>query len=168
MPATSFWRLSDADLGAIVGYLKSAPPIDRAAGRRELNLLGTVLVGAGAFDNEFSGAVIDHAAARPGAPARTVSPELGEYMMQSFGCHHCHGDDFTGRQPPDPKAPFAPNLTQAGALKAWNEELFLQMARTRPGTDMPWSALRAMTDDELRSIWRHLGTLPAKPTPKKS
>jgi mono/diheme cytochrome c family protein len=165
MPSVSFWHLSDADLGSIVAYLKSAPPVDRKVEPRKLRTLGTALVGAGLFDGEFSGVVIDHAAARPAAVEKAVTAEYGGYLTASFGCYHCHGKEFAGQQPPDPKAPFAPNLTQGGALKEWNEEIFLQMARTRPGVDMPWKSLAAMTDDELRAVWRYLSSLPPRETP---
>ena len=165
MPSVSFWHLSDADLGAIVAYLKSAPPVERKAEPRTLRPLGIGLVGAGLFDSEFSGAVIDHSAPRPAAPAKEPSIEFGRYLTASFGCYHCHGPEFAGQKPPDPKAPFAPNLTQGGALKEWNEETFLHMARTRPGRDMPWKSLASMTDDELRAVWRYLSSLPPKATP---
>lgn len=168
MPSGSFWHLSDADLGAIVAYLKSAPPVERRTEPRTLRPLGTGLVGAGLFDAEFPGATIDHAAARPPAPEKSPSIAFGDYLVRSFGCHHCHGPEFAGQQPPDPKAAFAPNLTQGGTLRTWNEEFFLQSARARQGKDMPWRSLAAMTDDELRAIWRYLASLPAKATPVQS
>jgi len=165
MPSDSFAHLSDADLGAIVGYLKGAPPVDRETRERSYTLLGKILVGAGQFDQSFPALVIDPAAPRPAAPDKGVSIAHGEYVVTSFGCRHCHGDDFSGRKPGDPDSPFAPNLTQGGGLRAWNEETFLQMARTRQSEHMPWSGLRAMSDDELRSVWRYLSSLPPKATP---
>jgi mono/diheme cytochrome c family protein len=165
MPSGSFWHLSDEDLGAIVAYLKSAPPVDRDVTARELRPLGTVLVGLGAFDGEFPAAVIDHAAPRPAPPAKGASIAYGEYMVRSFGCTICHGQDLGGQKPPDPESPYAPNLTQAGALRAFNEDSFLGMARTRDTAGMPWSALRAMNDDELRSVWRYLSSMPVVDRP---
>jgi mono/diheme cytochrome c family protein len=165
MPSGSHWRLSDADLGAIVGYLKTVPAVDREVRPRTFTLLGKILVGAGLFDKDIAALGIDPAAPRPAAPEKVASPAFGEYLVTSYGCWHCHGPELSGQQPPDPKAPFAPNLTQGGALEQWNEEIFLQMSRTRPGNDMPWLSLRTMTDDELRSIWRYLGSLPPKATP---
>ena len=166
MPSDSFSHLSDSDLGALVAYLKTMPPVDRETRERSFTLLGKILVGAGQFDDTFPAQVIDHAAARKAAPERGTTIAYGEYVVASFGCRHCHGDDFSGRQPGDPESPFAPNLTQGGALRAWNEETFLQMARSRKSDHMPWSGLRAMNDDELRSVWRFLSSLPAKATPQ--
>lgn len=168
MPAGSYWHLSDADLGAIVGYLRTAPPVEGGGRLRELGPLGVGLIGAGVFDKEFPGAVIDHAAARPTPVEKQPTIAFGDYLVRTFGCYHCHGEDFSGRQPPDPKSMFAPNLTQAGTLRSWNEENFVQFSRTRTGEDMPWLALRNMTDDELRAIWRYLASLPAVPTPVES
>ena len=166
MPSDSFSHLSDADFSAIVAYLKSAPPVDRETRARSFTLLGKILVGAGQFDGAFPARVIDHAAPRKAAPERGATIAYGNYVVDSFGCMHCHGEDFSGRQPGDPDSPFAPNLTQGGGLRAWNEETFLQMARTRQSEHMPWSGLRAMSDDELRAVWRYLSSLPPKETPK--
>jgi mono/diheme cytochrome c family protein len=165
MPSDSFWHLSDADLGAIAAYLKSAPPVDRETRERSFTVLGKALVGAGQFDKDFPGHAIDHAAPRPAAPEKSASIAFGDYLVASFGCYHCHGDDFSGRQPGDPASPFAPNLTQGGAMRAWNEESFLQTVGTRQSAHMPWSSLRAMNETELRAIWRYLAALPAKATP---
>ena len=165
-PRSTRRLLSDADLGAIAAYLRSAPPVDRETRERTFTLLGRALIGAGNFDAAFPGFTIDHAAPRPAAPEKTASIAFGDYMVASFGCHHCHGDDFSGRQPGDPASPFAPNLTQGGAMRAWNEETFLQMVGTRQSDHMPWSSLRAMNETELRAIWRYLASLPPQATPE--
>jgi mono/diheme cytochrome c family protein len=167
MPSDAFARLSDEDLGAIVAFLKSAPPVDRSSMARDLRPLGTVLVGAGMFDSEFHGARIDHAAPRPAPPVKTVSVSFGEYLVKSFGCYHCHGSDMGGQAAPSPADPYVPNLTQGGSLRAFSEDSFVAMVRGRSGPHMPWTSVKAMNDDELRSIWRYLLTLPpvARETP---
>ena len=161
MPSEAFARLSDEDLGAIVAYLKSAPAVDRELGKRELHPLGKTLVGLGVFDKNFPAATIVHDAPRPAPPVKAVSVAWGSYLVNSFGCYHCHADDFGGAASPNPKDPYAPNLTQGGAIKAFTEETFPAMIRTRSGPGMPWSSLQAMTDDELRSIRLYLASLPA-------
>ena len=166
MPSDAFARLSDADFGALVAFFRSVPPVDRETRERTFTVLGKILIGAGQFDHAFPAQIIDHAAPRPAAPEKGSTIAYGEYMVASFGCRHCHGDDFSGRQPGDPASPFAPNLTQGGALRAWNEESFLQMSRTRKSEHMPWSGLRNMNDDELRAVWRYLASLPPKATPE--
>jgi mono/diheme cytochrome c family protein len=167
MPSDAFWRLSDQDLGAIVAFLKSVPAVDRETPQRKLRPLGTVLVGAGAFDAEFHATTIDHGAARPAPPMKTLSVAFGDYLVNSFGCYHCHGKDMGGQASPGPNDPYSPNLTQGGSLRAFTEDSFIAMVRARSGPTMPWSSLHAMNDDELRSIWRYLLTLPpvARETP---
>jgi hypothetical protein len=68
-----------------------------------------------------------------------------------------------------PDAPAAANLTpHALGLGRWSETDFLTALRTgtRPdgtaidGRSMPWRAVGQASDEELRSLWRYLRSLP--------
>ena len=70
-----------------------------------------------------------------------------------------------------PELPPAANLTPGGAMVGWTEEDFKTALRTgrRPNGSqlnpfMPWQATAKMTDDEIRALWLHLQTLPARQT----
>lgn len=162
MPAKDLYYLSDADLGAIIAYVKSLPPVDKEWGEFALTPLGRILVSAGAFGDTISAEMIDHTGTRPAAPAAGVTTAYGEYLVKTFGCTTCHGKDLSGGKDPDPAAPPAPNLTSAGELRLWKEADFITAVRTRVAEFMPWKDMHQMTDDELKAIWLYLNSLPAK------
>jgi cytochrome c553 len=162
MPAENFYFLSDEDLGAIVAYIKTLPPVDRNWDKARPALLAKALVGAGLIESAVPFLSMDHAAPRPAVPAEEASSAYGEYISRTFGCHSCHGQDLAGQTMPGPEPILAPNLTPGGTLKAWDEELFLKMVQGRESEHMPWSAVRAMTDLEQRALWRFLAAQPAR------
>jgi hypothetical protein len=64
------------------------------------------------------------------------------------------------------KVYVSPNLTpdpDTSPIGAWPEDAFIARFRvgpTIPGTPMPWGAFARMTDDDLRSVYRYLRSLP--------
>jgi mono/diheme cytochrome c family protein len=169
MPANDFYHLSDSDLGDIIAYAKSVPPVDNDLGRYNMTPMAYVLAALGAFGNIAAAEVIDHTGARPTAPPPGATVAYGDYLVKTFGCRTCHGAELAGGKDPNPQAPPAPNLTPGGAFKAWSETDFVTAARTRArvGEFMPWRSLSRMTDDELKAIWLYLKSLPAKATAVK-
>lgn len=168
MPATAFWHLSDADLGAIIAYVQSAPQVDNDPGDKELGLLGRVLVGAGALD-VLAAEHIDHTVPRPAAPAQQVDATYGEYLTNVSDCRNCHGTALTGGQPPEPGAPPAPSLTTGSELADWTSDEFIATIRTGTTPDgrsvnpafMPWPEYGRMTDEDLTALFLYLQTLPS-------
>ena len=56
MPASDFYYLSDQDLGDVIAYIKSVPPVDGGNGAYSnvhLSFLGNVMYGAGLFGNDL-------------------------------------------------------------------------------------------------------------------
>ncbi len=49
MPSSGFHDLSDADIQALVAYLRSQPPVERDLHRRKLPALAAVFLGSGMF-----------------------------------------------------------------------------------------------------------------------
>lgn len=162
MPSGDLYYLSDADLGAIIAYVKRLTPVDKEWGEPALTPLGRILVSAGAFGDVISAETIDHTGPRPAAPAAGVTTAYGEYLAKTFGCATCHGKDLSGGKDPDPAAPPAPGLTRSGELRLWTEADFITAVRTRVAEFMPWKDMHQMTDDELKAIWLYLSSLPAK------
>jgi len=171
MPSDDYNHFSDADLGAIIGYVRSLPAIETALPSTELPPIGRLLFAIGQLSLQPA-AGLDHFALRPAAPAAGVTPEYGRYLADTAGCPSCHGPGFSGGKIPQapPNAVPAANITVAG-LGTWSEAEFVRAMRTgmRPdgrllNTSMPWPYYAQMTDDELRAIWRFLQAVPARPT----
>lgn len=173
MVSNIFYHLSDADVGAIVAYLKSVPPVDNVLPPTRLGPLGRLYVLLSETD-VMPAAGLDHTAPRPPDPIPGVTVEYGEYLAHI--CTFCHGENLAGFAAPEGQAtdPMPRNLTPAGHLANWTEADFLRALRTggTPEGDfldpeaMPWKAFGQMTDDELKAIWLYLQTLPpAEPAP---
>jgi mono/diheme cytochrome c family protein len=169
MPAESLTHMSDADLGAVLAYLRSVPAVDGAQPTGSLGPMGRLLlVSQGA---QFLAAEhIDHTAARPAAPAPGASAAYGDYLVNMAGCKNCHGPQLGGGKPAEPGAPLAPNLTPASELASWTEADFVQAIRTGVvptgrtlSESMPWRDYAHFTDEELSAIWLHLQAVPPVP-----
>jgi mono/diheme cytochrome c family protein len=170
MPSEDFYYLNDTDLGGIIAYMKSLPPVDRETRPRNLSPMAKILYAAGAFGDLLYAETIPHDV-RPPAPAVGVTVEYGEYLARAHGCHTCHGEQLAGKQPSEPGAPFAPNLTPGGDLASWSEADFMNTLRTgvnpngfQLSDSMPWQGLGKMTDAEMQAVWLHLQAQPALAT----
>jgi mono/diheme cytochrome c family protein len=163
MPSQYLYYLSDADLGAILAYIQSVPPVDNEGPDSSLAIPGTILAALGML-GDLPADAIDHDT-RPVAPEVGVTAEYGEYLANIGSCHDCHGDNLTGG--PSMGPPPGPNLTQSGDLGGWSEQDFINTIRqgitpdgdTLDADDMPWDYYTRMTDDELKAIWMYLQTL---------
>jgi mono/diheme cytochrome c family protein len=170
MPSNDFYYLSDEHLGSIIAYMKALPPVDNEIREPNLSLMAKLLYAAGAFGDLLYAETIQHNV-RPPAPVIGNTVEYGEYLVNAHGCKSCHGENLAGKQPAEPGAPFAPNLTPGGELVGWSEADFFTTLRTgitpsgHEMTDsMPWIGLGKMTDDEMSAVWMYLEVLPALPT----
>lgn len=173
MPSNDYYYYSDADLGGIIAYVKSVPPVDRETRPRGLAPMAKVLYTLGAFGNLLYAETIQHDV-RPPAPPIGVTVDYGEYLSNANGCPSCHGPQLNGAQPAEPGAPFAPNLTPGGELIGWSEADFFKAIRQgvtpsgrQLGDAMPWKGLGKMTDDELKAVWLYLQSLPKLETATK-
>jgi mono/diheme cytochrome c family protein len=174
MPVRTFYYLSDEDLGALIAYLKSLPPIDNELPSTDLGPLGRVMLALGQLPPEIEPNVIsiDHNAPRPVAPQPGVTVEYGKYLART--CALCHGPNFNGQTVQIDGPPvLTPNLTPGGELRFWSEEDFITTMRTGVTPSghqlkdvMPWKYFGQMTDDELKAVWMYLQSLPALPQGK--
>jgi mono/diheme cytochrome c family protein len=161
MPSYAYARMSDRDLGAMVAYLKTLPPVDRELPAFRLRPLGRALVAAGAFDDEFVARKMA-AEARYEEVEPGTSLEYGEYLATISGCNSCHRPDLKGGPAGPPDAPPAADISPAG-LAGWDEADFFRSMREGRRPDgsqisefMPWQAMGRMKDEELRAIWRYM------------
>jgi mono/diheme cytochrome c family protein len=162
MPAEVYYFLSDNDIGDLVAYLKSLPPVDRSWPAPQPSLLAKALLGAGKLDGMVPFLYMDHRAARPAQPPPGATAENGEYIVRTFGCRNCHGPELSGQRDPGNPSVVAPNITPGGSIADWSEDDFRTMIEEQESADMPWSSLRAMTEDEQRALYRYLKSLPAR------
>ncbi len=164
MPSDYFNQISDADLGAMIAYLQSLPPVDNDRTAVEINFTARLMIDLGVFGDVVRAARIDFRARRP---PPTAGP--GAYLVAVGGCTFCHGPQLTGGQGPEPGAPGGPDLTSGRPLSSWSLADFLATMRLGLNPEghqiqpkyMPWLGYRNTTDDELRSIWRYLRSLPS-------
>lgn len=169
MPAQHYRYYGDADLGAVVAYIQSMPPVDKEIPPRRIFLIGQILFALNIF-GKTPAEMIDHSHIPPLPPQEGVSPKYGEYLVNVGTCKNCHGENLAGGEV-GPDDPFAPNLTPGGELVGWTEEDFFTLIRTGVHPSgrkidplMPWQSFRNMTDTELRAIWVYLQGLPALQT----
>lgn len=167
MPSNDFYHFSDKDLGDIIAYLKTLPPVDSEVNRPAFTPLGKVLTASGAFGKIIPAELIDHKAARQPAPPAGITAEYGAYVVAVSGCRSCHGAELSGGKDPDPNAPPAPDLSPNGDLGNWDEAGFINTIRngvTPEGKPlsayMPWADYRNMTDMHLQAVWAYLSSLP--------
>ncbi|RJP61303.1 MAG: cytochrome C [Candidatus Auribacter fodinae] len=169
MPSTEFYFLSDDDLADVIAYIKSVPPVDHVQPPSSLSLTGRAAMTLVPAITFIPAELIPMDAPRPVAPEAGVTAEYGEYLTLS--CKVCHGLTMSGGLIPGFPSdwPPAPNLTwgAGSSLPAWEESDFIHFMRTgmRHGSQvdakyMPWSSYKFMTDDELRSVWVYLQSLP--------
>ncbi|HJU73442.1 MAG TPA: cytochrome c [Gemmatimonadaceae bacterium] len=167
MPSEVFTRLNDADLGAILGYLRQLPPVDRELAPSHFRWLGRGLLATGRMN--ILVAPKTHGNIERSTVAEGATREYGRYLADIAGCHGCHGFGLSGGRvagPPD--LPLASNLTPTG-LRRWTEQQFFTVMRTGRRPDgtllhefMPWRAFRHMSDVELTALWLYLASVPPK------
>jgi mono/diheme cytochrome c family protein len=170
MPVNDFYYLSDYDLGSIIAYVKTVPPVDNEIRPKALSSMAKILYALGAFGDLLYAETIQHDV-RPAAPVIGVTVDYGEYLVNAHGCKSCHSDNLAGGQPAEPGAPFALNLTPGGELAGWSQEDFFTTLRTgvvpsgrNLSASMPWVGFSKMTDDETTAVWLYLQSLPALET----
>ncbi len=168
MPANEYAYLSDEELGKIIAYVNSLPPVDNELPANKLGPGPMALIAVG-FPNALPARWIDHDAPRPKVVKAEATVEFGRYL--SKGCHHCHGENLAGQrmigEPPD--KPSAPNITfdKQSGIGNWTKEDFYNAMRNgiRPDGSvldivMPWLYFNQMTDVELDALWVYLQSFP--------
>lgn len=175
-PLMEFQHLSDEDLTAVISYLRSQPAVRTHVPDHELTLVGKALMA-------FAIEPIAPSSPPPAtSPSSVASVERGEYLANSVSlCISCHtnrdsrgqlvGPAFGGGQRMDvaadeTKVYVTPNLTphhSTSPIGRWSEDQFVARMRKGElvqGTPMPWGAYARMHEEDLRSVYRYLKTLP--------
>lgn len=175
MPADDYIGLSDADLGAIIAYVRSVPPVDTEPDQFYFGPMGRVLFALGQLPIMIADRITpaDHPTRFPEPSTRA---DYGRYLAKVAGCMGCHNPNLSGGPiygaPPD--WPAAANLTPAGELKTFDEMSFINTVRTcvNPfkrtlAKEMPCQHYQNMSDDELKALWAYISQLPPVPYGKR-
>lgn len=161
--------MPDADVAAIVSWVRTMPLVQRPNGPIRVGLLAKVLDRHDMIPVDIARRV-DHAT-RDTAPPPSATAAYGRYVGRL--CMGCHGDTFSGG--PIPGAPSSmavpPNLTpHATGLAGWTYDDFVRFGATgirkngrRVDAIMPTEALANMDDVERRALWAFLQSLPPRP-----
>ena len=166
MPAQHIRYMSDADLGAVIAYLKSVPPVDRQSPDMKLTPIAKVLFALGQF-GKLPAEIIAAEGPTPQPPDPGITIEYGEYIARVAVCRDCLGNELTGGVAGGPGGPKSPNLTQGGELLVWTDADFIKAFRTGEtpsghmlSADMPIKEYQ-MSDQDLSALFLYLKSLPA-------
>lgn len=173
MPSSEFWGLSDHDLGCLIAFCKSVPPVNRTMPEPTIGPLIRVGVATGeislAVEELRDSGRLDKP--RPSSPPPGVTVEYGKYLAET--CVGCHGQHFSGGPIPGAPPDWTPpaNLTPSGEVKGWSDEQLraaITTGRHPSGRilnpqQMPWPNFTRYTDDEIKAIMMFIRSLPPHP-----
>jgi mono/diheme cytochrome c family protein len=170
MPAEAYIHLTDADLAAIIAWVRSIPPVDHEQPATAFGPIGRMLIARNRLPL-FPAAYVAHDSVAPYAAAPDTTVAYGRYLAWIGGCHACHNPALSGGPLPggDPESPPPANITPGG-LPTWTETDFFRLLREGRGTGgraidnrfMPWRTSGRMTDEEIRTLWRYLRSVPPR------
>ncbi len=170
MPSEDFNRMPDADVAAIVGYIRTLEPAPGLPALVRLPLRVKVMYAFGIVRDAAE--LIDHSMPPAKAVPAAVSLANGAYIANS--CVSCHGPGFSGgRIPGAPNEWPAPaNLTPGSGsamVRYPTPELFMAMLRSGRRPDgsavsrvMPFDSLKQMSDIDVRALHAFLMHLPPR------
>jgi mono/diheme cytochrome c family protein len=160
MPSSMFYNLDDADLGALIAYLRTLP--DKGADTlpaTSMRILARVGIVTGKYNLEPVNII--HDAPRPSsAPDRVMR---GEYIARS-SCTECHGSRLEGRDD-------RPALSIVRGYSAAEFARLMREGVPRDGRQLTLMARTAknrfvhLSDDEVSALYEYLSRPPG---PSKS
>jgi len=170
MPSEDYARLTDADVGAVVAFIKSLPPVEGTPAEFRVPLIVRLLYTAGVIEDAAE--KINHKL--PPSQPVAAGDIVGQGRYVAAACQGCHNASFSGGLIPGapPSWPAAANLTpgegtvigrypDAKALAA-----MFRSGRRPDGTDvnpaMPFETLSTLSDDDISALYAYLKTLPPK------
>jgi hypothetical protein len=169
MPVQDITWFPDADVTAIVSYLRAAPAVERACEGSQIGILGKILDRRDQMPLDIARRIDHRKRETPPAPAPTA--EYGSYVTRL--CAGCHGKTFGGGRLPGAPSflPVPLNLTpDATGLQGWTFADFDRVMRTGARKNgkvldpfMPIEAWKNLDDTEMHAAWAYLQSLPPRP-----
>lgn len=161
--------LPDADVIALLSYLRTVPPTPKDNGPIEIRTFGKVMDRMGYIPIDIARR-IDHGNLEQG-PAPAPTAEYGKWIARM--CSGCHGPNMSGGPLPGtpPGFPVPLNLTpDSTGLGGFTYDEFVKLAETGTRKDgrrlaefMPTEFIRNMDETERRALWAYLQSLPPRP-----
>jgi len=175
IPFMEYHDLSDADLVAVLSFLRRQPPVRHAVPDHDLSLLGKAVMA-------FAITPIGPSGTPPAeSPPSGPTLERGAYLVTAVAaCAGCHTQRsmvtgaYTGPRLAGGAAMEAadnahtklvpPDITgnPGGRAATSTEDEFVARFRAGvriPGSPMPWQAFRRITDADVRAIYRYLRSI---------
>ena len=169
MPSEDYNRLVDADIAAIVAFVRQLPPAAGAKSEVRLPLPVKVMYAAGVVRDASE--KIDHSLPPAQPVPEGVTAAHGAYVAN--GCIGCHGAKLVGGKipgaPPDWPAAARLRPGPGSVLERYpTPELFMAMLKTGKRPDgssvsqvMPFESLGQMSELDIRALHLHLRSLPS-------
>ena len=181
MPYFIYRDVSDADMQAVVAYLRTLTPVKSARPERQIDFPLNLMVKT--FPEPVDGPVVAP------DPADTIT--YGGYLARIARCGFCHtprnpnsmdgfeGREFAGGMPfhLNGRVMYTMNLTpHEDGLGNWTREQFIQLFKSRSepypvpfdgNTLMNWAAFSEMTESDLGALYDYFMTLPPVPFEKE-
>jgi mono/diheme cytochrome c family protein len=175
MPYPAYSRLAKDDINAIIAYIRTLKPIDKADVPKKLMIPATMF-------GPLPANILD----QNKRPDPSDKVKYGEYLVTMASCIDCHtpmtpqGPDFSKAFSGGLhfKSDFVDvttaNITpdSTTGIGSWSEEMFLAKFKTNleatekgvnPGklnTEMPWANYAKMSQEDLKAMYAYLRTLP--------
>jgi mono/diheme cytochrome c family protein len=160
MPSHEIYHISNQQMGELISYVKTFPPVDKTVTPHSLKPLGRVLT----FLDKFPllpAEMIDHNAVYKDKVQPAVTAEYGAYLATV--CQGCHGPNMKGGPAHEPNGTAIADISSTGHPGKWQAEGFITALRTGKTPEgktlnpdaMPWKFL-TFTDDELKAIHLYL------------
>jgi hypothetical protein len=169
MPVMDFNWMSEADVIAMISFVRSVPPVERPNGPVRIGLLGKVLDRLDKMPLDIAGRV--HHENIELAPPPSPTAEFGRFIGNS--CHGCHGPKLSGGPipgaPPSMAVPLNITPHETG-LKGWTYEDFDRLLMTgirkngkKVDPMMPVESFRNADEIEKRALFAYLETVTPVP-----
>lgn len=166
MPSEDYNRFTDADVGALIAYVRSLPPAAGGPAATQFPLPARVLYGFGQIPDAADR--IDHKLPPQQPVAEGVTLDHGRYVANL--CLGCHGDKLAGGKIPGgpPDWPAASRLApgEGSVMPRYADaDAFVTMLRNGKSPEgrsiavMPFETLKHMSDVDARALHLYLKSL---------
>lgn len=168
MSSHEFNFISDADLVAVISYVRTLPPVTRTSGPLTIKTLGKILDRLEMIPIDVARR-IDHANVEK-APPPTPTPAYGKFIARL--CTGCHGNNLSGGPipgaPPEMAIPLnlTPHATGLGGITLEQFTKLLKEGVRKDGRKldpmMPIEATGNFDAIEMQALYSYLMSLPPR------
>lgn len=153
MPSSMFSFLSDQDLGAIIGYVRSLPAIENSFPGNWIGLPARWEIARGAWPLEAT--LIDQTAPRVASADLLGARERGRYLA-AIACTECHGLDREGFPGDTPPLSIVAGYSEEDFRRLMSTGIALGSRRLRMMSDVAVDRFARFTDAEVGALYDYL------------